>query len=288
MPMPAENPAILLAAYGSAYPGALAAYDQIKASYEQAFPGSQVRLAFTSQAIRLRLAEKERRHIPGPLAALAELQDQGQRDVIVQSLHIVPGEEFHQLAALVQGLKRVKGKFGFKHLEMGRPLLSSLEDCRAAAAALAVIIDGLSENEISGQGQSRDAGEEAVLFAGHGTGHPADRLYSLLTSVLAKDCGNVFLGTLEGFPGITELMPRLQRSGVKKVWLLPLLLVAGGHALKDIAGSGPKSWKSLLEQEGIQVKVHLQGLGERQEILGIFQGHTREAMEKWFQHNLKN
>jgi sirohydrochlorin cobaltochelatase len=288
MPMLAENPAIVLASYGSAYPGALTTYEQIKSAYERAFPGSLVRLAFTSQSMRLRLAENEGRRIPSPLAALAELQDQGQRDVIVQSLHIVPGEEFHQLAALVQGLKRVKGKFGFEHLELGLPLLSSLEDCRATAAALAAIIDGLSENKVSGQGQSREAKEEAVLFAGHGTGHPADGLYSLMASVLAKDCCNVFLGTLEGFPGITELMPRLQRSGVKKVWLLPFLLVAGGHALKDIAGSGPKSWKSLLEREGFQVGVHLQASGENEVILKIFQQHTREAMEKRFQHKLKD
>jgi sirohydrochlorin cobaltochelatase len=274
MPMLAENPAIVLASYGSAYPGALTTYEQIKSAYERAFPGSLVRLAFTSQSMRLRLAENEGRRIPSPLAALAELQDQGQRDVIVQSL--------------VQGLKSVKGKFGFEHLELGLPLLSSLEDCRATAAALAAIIDGLSENKVSGQGQSREAKEEAVLFAGHGTGHPADGLYSLMASVLAKDCCNVFLGTLEGFPGITELMPRLQRSGVKKVWLLPFLLVAGGHALKDIAGSGPKSWKSLLEREGFQVGVHLQASGENEVILKIFQQHTREAMEKRFQHKLKD
>jgi sirohydrochlorin cobaltochelatase len=286
--MPAKNPAILLASFGSAHPGALATYDQIKFAYEQAFPDAPVRLAFTSQAMRLRLAENEGRHIPSPLAALAELQDQGQRTVIVQSLHIVPGEEFHRLAALVRGLESVNGKFGFENLEMGLPLLAGLEDCRSVAAALTMMIGDLCETEVSGQGQSRDAEEEAVLIAGHGTGHPADGLYSMLASVLAKDCCNVFLGTLEGFPGITELMPVLQRSGAKRVQLLPLLLVAGGHALKDIAGSGPKSWKSLLEQEGFQVRVHLQALGEHEEILEIFQRHTREAMENEFQHKLKD
>ncbi len=283
--MPAENPAIVLAAYGSAYPGALAAYDQIKSAYERAFPGSQVQLAFTSQAMRLRLAENEGCAIASPLAALAELQDQSQRNVIVQSLHIVPGEEFYQLASLVQGLKSVKGKFGFDYLEVGLPLLTSLEDCRSVAAALTMMIGGLSKTEMSGQSQRK---EEAVFFVGHGTGHPADNLYSLLASVLAKDRGNVFLGTLEGFPGITELMPRLQRSGAKRVQLLPLLLVAGGHALKDIAGSGQKSWKSLLEQEGFQVRVHPQALGEHEEILKIFQRHTREAMRTGFRNSLKN
>jgi len=56
------------------------------------------------------LEEKEGRSIPSPLVALAQLQDWGQRNVVAQSLHIVPGDEFHQLASLVRGLEGVKGK----------------------------------------------------------------------------------------------------------------------------------------------------------------------------------
>ncbi len=271
-----DNLTILLAAYGSAYPGALATYDQIKSAYEQAFPGSLVRLAFTSQAMRFRLADNVGRHVPSPLSALADLQGQGQRSVIVQSLHIVPGKEFHSLAALVQGLKSVKGNFGFEQLQLGLPLLSSLEDCSFIADALTMMIDALGASEVSDQSK-----EEAVLFIGHGTGHPSDSLYAQLAQVLEKDRRNVFLGTLEGFPGIKDLMPRLQRSEAKRVQLVPLLLVAGGHALKDIAGSGQKSWKRLLEHEGFQVRVHLQGIGEHEKILKIFQRHTREAMRRF-------
>ncbi|VVB68238.1 Cobalt chelatase (CbiK) [uncultured archaeon] len=279
MPMPAKNPAIVLAAYGSAYPGALATYDPIKAAYERAFPGSTVLLAFTSQAMRLELAKIEGRRIPSPLAALAELQDQGQRNVIVQSLHIVPGEEFRQLASLVQGLKGMPGKFGFEHLETGMPLLSSLEDCQKVSLLLPPSWDKITVNGRS-QKSPRDPEKEAVALAGHGTGHAADSLYSLLASVLAKDHRNVFLSTLEGFPGIVELILRLKASGTEKVRLLPFLLVVGGHAVEDIAGDGPKSWKSILEREGFDVEAILEGLGENEEMVAIFIEHTKSALER--------
>jgi len=277
--MPAKNPAILLAAYGSAYPGALATYDRIKAAYEQAFPGSPVLLAFTSQAMRLRLAKIEGRAISSSLAALAELQDQGQRNVVVQSLHIVPGGEFHQLASLVQGLKCVQDKLGFEHLGMGLPLLSSLEDCQKVSLLLSPTWDRITVNGRA-QKSPRDPEKEAVALVGHGTGHPADSLYSLLASVLAKDHRNVFLGTLEGFPGIGELILNLKASGTKKVRLLPFLLVAGGHAVEDIAGNGPESWKSILEREGFDVEASLWGLGEIEEMAAIFIEHTSRALEK--------
>jgi len=274
-----DRPAIVLAAYGSAYPGALATYDQIKAAYERAFPGSPVRLAFTSQAMRLRLVEKEGRGIPSPLAALAKLQDQGRRDVIVQSLHIIPGAEFHQLASLVRGQKSVPGKFGFEHLEMGLPLLSSLEDCQKVSLLLPPTWERITVNGRPRK-NPRDPEKEAVALVGHGTGHPADSLYSLLAQVLEKDHRNVFLGTLEGFPGIEELILRLKGSGTRKVRLQPFLLVAGGHAVEDIAGNGPESWKSILEREGFDVEAGLRGLGESEEMTAIFIEHTMRVLEK--------
>ena len=86
---------------------------------------------------------------------------------------------------------------------------------------------------------------------GHGTGHPADALYSLMSMVLKKEHKNVFLGTMEGFSGLAELLPELKGSGARVVRLLPFLLVAGGHAENDIFGQSPASWKSTLEKGGL-------------------------------------
>ena len=96
---------IVLAPYGTLFPSALATYDQIQKTYEREFPGSPVRLAFTSHLMRKRLQENEGISVLSLPAALAELHDLGSESVVVQSLQIVPGGEFHQVAALVQGLK---------------------------------------------------------------------------------------------------------------------------------------------------------------------------------------
>jgi len=264
MPM-RELPGIVLAPYGTLFPSALATYDQIRKAYEREFPGSPVRLAFTSHLMMARLLEKEGISVQSLPAALAELHDLGCESVVVQSLQIVPGGEFHQAAALVQGLKGAKPVFS--RLEIGLPLLSNLPDCRRVSSLLC-------------RSSHRDPEKEAVLLVGHGTGHPADALYSLMARVLEIEHKNVFLGTVEGFSGLSELLPELKRCGARVVRLMPFLLVAGGHAKNDIFGQSPASWKSTLEREGYEVVADLRGLGEREEIVSLFLEHTRNALEK--------
>ncbi|MBN1236514.1 MAG: sirohydrochlorin cobaltochelatase [Methanotrichaceae archaeon] len=296
MPM-REKPGIVLAPYGTLFPPALATYDQIKRAYEREFPGSPVRLAFTSRFMRKKLLEKEGIIIPGLLAALAELHDLGYESVAVQSLQIVPGEEFHQVEALLQGLKGSRRQ-AFSRLEMGLPLLSDLKDCFMVSSLLPYLCMGAASNSNAADDTAddtandtadeklphasplRDPEKEAVLLVGHGTGHPADALYSLMAQILKREHKNVFLGTIEGFFGIEELLPELSRCGARAVRLLPFLLVAGGHAKNDIFGHDPESWKSNLEREGYEVVADLRGLGERVEIVSLFLEHTRNALEK--------
>lgn len=272
--MPPITPAILLAAFGSLEPSALTTYEALLERYRRAFPGSEVRLTFTSGLMRRKLAERQSLSFPSPLAALAELHDLGHRSAVVQSLQIVPGEEFHSLASLFSGLRSVRGRFAFERLEIGLPLLASLEDCEKVSAALAPALSRATAAASRDQWASE---EEAVVLVGHGTGHPADSLYSLMAQVLQKDHRSVFLGTIEGFQGAHELAVRLKASGANRVQLWPFLLVAGGHAAHDIAGDDPASWKSILEREGFEVQVHLQGLAENEEIVAIFLEHTRRA-----------
>ena len=284
-----EKPAIVLTPYGTLSPRALETYERIRAAYEHEFPGAPVRLAFTSQLMIKRLQEKGGITVASPLEALSELHSRGCRRAVVQSLQIVSGEEFHQLAALVHDLNLQGTKPGFERLETGLPLLSSLEDCQKVSGVLPALWNGCSgwgKGDNAGEGKlqslqslpDRDPEKEAVLLVGHGTGHPADCLYSLMARILEKDHRNVFLGTLEGFPGLSEMEAELKGSRAKKVRLLPFLLVAGGHAENDIAGAGPKSWKSALEREGFEVAVRLSGLGEMESIVSILLENTKKAL----------
>lgn len=126
----------------------------------------------------------------------------------------------------------------------------------------------------------RNSSEMAVVLMGHGTEHPANSAYSQMANILAADHENVFLGTVEGYPGYDEVLAGLKESEVRKVRLIPFLVVAGDHALNDLSGNESDSWKSMLEKEGFETDSNLVGMGENDEIVQIFVQHTKEAFAR--------
>lgn len=273
-----DKTGILLTPYGTLSPPALATYERIIQAYKKEFPGTAVQLAFTSSLMRKRLAEKEGISVPGLLGALQELQDLGSDRVVVQSLQILPGDEFHQIARQVLGLRSSRGR-GISYLELGMPLLCGLSDCRAVSSLLPAIIRRAGEIDSASEKDEPELGE-AVVLVGHGGSHPADALYSLLARTLEDEHKHIFLGCIEGSLGLEELLDDLKENGAVRVLLVPFLLVAGGHAEKDIFGADGKSWKSILVREGYAVRSYSRGLGELPEILSIFLEHTRSALDK--------
>jgi sirohydrochlorin cobaltochelatase len=274
-----EPPAIVLVAYGSLVSDARKTYEKMRAVYRGEFEASAVEIAFTAGFIRRRLAGTKETAVDSPLTALAKLHDSGHKVVVVQSLTVVPGSEFHEAAALVSALGTVRGKFGFRNLVMGAPLLASSRDFDAVSEALAPEYDRVS---VGGEVamRPRDPEETAVVLMGHGTDHPADSAYARMALVLKRDHRNVFLGTIDGFPRLEEVMAEVRAADVRRVRLLPFLLVAGGHATKDLAGDDPESWKSAFEEAGFEVDLNLHGMGDTPRVVEILIEHTRQALER--------
>ena len=277
-----EDPAILLVVFGTSSPEAQAAYENIERVYREEFPQAEVRIAFTSDYIRRKLLDRDNVTIDNPLTALAHLNDEGYTNVVVQSLHVIPGEEFHDLANIVESVRGIEGKFGFRNLVLGEPLLMNLVDYRNVSRALASQFEqNTTGTERTPHSSPRDAGQMAVIYMGHGTEHSANSAYSQMANILAEDHENVFLGTVEGYPGYDEVLARLNESGVKKARLIPFMVVAGDHALNDLTGNESESWKSMLEKEGFEIDYNLLGMGENDGIVEIFVGHTKEAFAKF-------
>ena len=86
------------------------------------------------------------------------------------------------------------------------------------------------------------------------------------------------MGTVEGYPEVDSVLRRLQRAGYTKALLVPLMLVAGDHAINDMAGEEPDSWKNQLEGAGIAVRCALEGLGEVPAIRELYLSHLREVL----------
>lgn len=258
-----KGPAILLVAFGTSIPSAQVAFANIEEAVKAAFPDVPVKWAYTSYIIREKLA-KSGRQLDSPEVALAKLMDEGYTRVAVQSLHIIPGAEFHDLRVNAGAFKGMTD--GFKQLLVGYPALSTSEDYTKAVDALFSIIP-----------KDRKP-DEAVVLMGHGTHHPANAVYEALMYRLQRRDSNVYMGTVEGSPALDDIKAMLLERGVKKAWLMPFMSVAGDHTVNDLAGDEDDSWKRILTEAGIQCVPVVKGLAEYDVFVDIWVDHLKEVM----------
>jgi sirohydrochlorin cobaltochelatase len=256
---------ILLVAFGSRAPEALAAYDQIYQKAHNAFPDTDIRWAFTSKTVRATYAI-EGKSLDSPELALARMMAEGFTHTVVLSLHVIPGKEFHDLSRNSELFSRMVG--GFERLVLARPLLSSYEDMVRTASVMAGRVPG-------GRGP-----DEAVLFMGHGNGnHPADAIYLGMSHLLSGMAPDLFMATLKGRPSLEDMLIALRERRVSKVYLFPFMAIAGTHVRKDMAGDHPDSWKSILARNGFTCEVDMTGMAEVPAIVDIWIDHLHDAFK---------
>ncbi|MBN2139709.1 MAG: sirohydrochlorin cobaltochelatase [Desulfovibrionaceae bacterium] len=257
--------AILLAAFGSRHPQSRAALEAMVHRVRQRYPNAACGLCYTSGTIRDHLARRGEEPDSAD-QALERLLGQGLRRVAVQSLHMIPGEEFHNLLTLANRLMLKKG--GFERIEVGFPLLAGEEDIQNVARALLRVLP-----EHSGPG-------EAVLLMGHGTPHAGNVYYQALESRLRRTDPDVYVGAMDADPGISAVCDRLVKDGRNKVQLMPLLFGAGMHAATDMTGEGPDSWKNTLSRRGIDCLTVLKGAAEHEPLADIWLAHLDDAVRR--------
>ena len=259
-----EKKGILLVAFGTTVPEAQISFENIERSVKKTFPGVPVRWGYTSRTIIRKMAEKGK-HLATPEEALSSMMRENFTHVAVQSLHVIPGAEFH---GLVKNVQRFAGMSkGLKKVIVGDPLMTTSEDVQRVAENFFRIIP-------PERGKT-----DAVVFMGHGTHHPANVYYAALNYHVQKLDPNVFVGTVEGWPEIDDITSDLKKNRIKKAYLMPFMTVAGDHARNDMAGPSADSWKSMLEKEGINCVVVLKGTAEFQEFVDIWVDHLRAAFE---------
>ena len=84
---------------------------------------------------------------------------------------------------------------------------------------------------------------------------------------------------LASAPATDAELEQLRRQDRRQVHLVPLMLVAGDHAMHDMAGSGDSSWKSRLEAEGYAVTCTMQGLGMLPAVQELYCRHMQAQQE---------
>lgn len=261
----AASHAILVVSFGTSYNDSRAVtIEAIEADIAAAYPDWEVRRAFTSQIIIDKLSTRDGLEIDNVDAAMKRLIDDGIKEVIVQPTHVMPGYEYSDLMEEVDAYRD-----SFDTIAVGKPLIYTEADYEAVIAALTAEIPEVG------------ADDTAVVFMGHGTEHYANATYSELEYMVhAQGYENIFVGTVEGFPGVTDAISEVTAFGATKVVLYPLMVVAGDHANNDMAGDEPDSWKTLFTEAGFEVECRLQGLGENADIRAIYLAHLAATIEE--------
>ncbi len=242
----------------------------------QAFPDRDFFRAWTALMVINKLKRRDGIHIPTTKEVLQRLADAGYQDVLIQSTHVTPGVEFLRVQAAIRAFQ---GRFA--RVALGRPLIyfqggesrgrEMPDDYEPVLAAYDAMLPATSP-------------EHAVVLFGHGTAHPANAIYAALQCRFRDRGQNVLVGTVDAYPELDDVRRQLRGTPVRRVTLVPMMVVAGDHVKNDMAGEEADSWRRVLEADGYDVDVVLKGLGEMSAFQEIFVQHAREASEFpiWF------
>ncbi len=256
-----EKKALLVVSFGTSHHDTREkTIDRIEAHLAHAFPDRRVYRAWTSGMI-IRKLRQEGLEIDTVSDALERMLADGVTDVVVQPTHLLNGVENDAMLRETEGFRK-----RFWRLRIGAPLLTAQEDLEKMAGILTEQFPHLQE-------------EEAVLFMGHGTEHHADTVYAAL-DYRFKDMGKdrFYMATVEGYPTLEQALRQMEtQPGLKRVYLVPFMIVAGDHAKHDMAGDEPDSWKNLVAQAGYEPRCICRGLGELEAVWELLEDHVRQA-----------
>lgn len=245
---------IILTAFGTTTHSRIT-YDYLHKEITEQFPGSRIHWSYSSPTVRHSLKDSQTESVKSLTGLLDRLHEDDQREIVVQSIHVLPGHEFHRV---------VRDSLRFSPPPaIGMPLLTSPEDYQDVASLLVPLFP---------------PEDEAVLILGHGTRHPSWTAYPLLEQVLRARTGRrIFVTGLEHYPGSESVIDEIAQSDCKRVLVIPFLMVAGMHFHRDIDGDSPQSWKTKLSRRGIDLRLRESGLGLLPGIAEIFCRHIQAA-----------
>ena len=222
-----------------------------------------VRRCFTSQMIINIIEKREGVHIDNIAEALERAASESVKNLVVQPTHLMNGLEYDKLSRVLADYADC-----FEKLAIGDPLLTSEDDFERVADAL---MDASAKY---------DDGRTALVFMGHGTEAAANSVYDKLQNVLAgMGRSDYFIGTVEASPSLDDVLDAVKRNDYSRVVLRPLMLVAGNHAVNDMASADdPASWYSRFRAEGYETVCVTEGLGQLPAVRSIYADHAHRAI----------
>ncbi len=307
-----KDVAVLLVAFGSTWNNAFLAFDKTKTAYEAAFPQADVYVCFSSDICINRASAGEntddngnivKRDYYEPRYLLHAIGAAKYSKIYVQSLQVIPGEEF---AAVVASVKKFMNNGYIASAHLDDAYLAKLEENKAIFLGMPLLNDPEADiPEVAKQLNAlyaTEAQQGTVAFMGHGNPDTYDTFkanvrYTQLEEELQKLNPNYFVGTVDMPDNYKQdVKARMQEKGISsgKIYLHALMSIAGDHAHNDMAGEGDEYWDAEDEEsednswfeyfghKGYEsivpvVGKHPQGLLELSGVLNVWIKHTKEA-----------
>ena len=283
-----SNKVILLVAFGSTWEQAYDTFDKVVDDYKAQFSGWDVYLSFSS-AICINNARAGENVDPkdyyDPEHWLTAIGLAGYQQVVVQSLQVIPGEEYRRVrdSYVKDFMNNRNGDFSDKYMKsldrqvvVGTPLMAEESDAKALAQTL--------NNEADVKAA---VAEGIVAFMGHGNPEGYDYYggnirYLQLESYLRELNPNYYVGTVDMDQTYAEDVVEHIKGGKfnftvgdmmytmnydvnlsKKGQLYPLMSIAGDHAHNDMADEeDDESWFSLFNAAGIETAAYESNFSE--------------------------
>ena len=245
---------ILVASFGTSYEETrIKCIESIENLVKEKYGADKFARAFSSSMIRAKLRNRDNMYVNSPEDGLLELKGKGFEVIVTLSLHILDGIEYAKLSSA----------YG----PVAKPLLYFDTD-------YAAIVEDAALNDT--------CGADALIFMGHGSENEiADRAYDKLQAAYAAaGKNNIYIGTVEGRITLEDIIEEIKNKGYKTVLLKAFMIVAGDHAQNDMASDEEDSWKTLLQNEGYDVRIDLRGMGEHKVVQDLFLEHLALAMEE--------
>ncbi len=235
--------------------------EEIEKTLREAFPDRAFYRAWTSGRILKKLREGGGPAIDTLREALERMAADGVTDVLAQPTFMLDGYEMKMTAELMREYAP-----RFAHVALGAPLLTDAADMEK----LTKLLERRYADSV--------AGDEMLAFMGHGSGQAPFNVYAVLEYNFRRDGYRRFsVGTVEFDPGFDHVLEDARTLKPRRVWLAPLMVVAGDHATNDMAGDEDDSWKRTLGREGFATNCVMQGMGEYPEIREMYAEHAKAA-----------
>lgn len=299
-----HDKAILLVAFGSTWQQAFDAFDNTVKAYQKEFKDYDVYLSFSSAICINRAAAGEHvaaRNFYSPNYWLEAFGRAKYSEIVVQSLQVIPGEEYTRVVNYIKDFaNNSNGDLDDNYLSkvklyLGRPLM---QEATTDVDNLAKALDHNFRDQVA---------QGAFAFMGHGNPdtydtYKANVRYSQLETALQKINKNYYVGTVD-MPGNykNNVFERMQNAGINngKLFLYPLMSIAGDHAHNDMASGETKdieefkkngkleendeeiSWKTYFNAAGYNCNDNtciVKGLLELDNVRALWMQHTKDAI----------